>query len=299
MAGDKSAVPVSNELENTAHPVIGNGREVRHPGPKVSWESVVAWLNRCFAFTYRNFLIATRNFFSFAELIFWPIVSLISIGLLGKFVQLEDKALAFILTGAITAGILQVTQLDVAYSLLYEVWSKSLKHTYLTPVGNSENLFGSWIIGIMRGSIIFIILGLSAIGLFGFSFPPIVTTLVFFSGVFLSALLLGMLVSLLILTFGQKAEITAWMLSYVLMLICGIYYPINILPRFFYYVAQFIPLTYFLDYFRRGFGFSPVLEHGLLKGFGLIGAYLWMGLLLMRISFRQARKKGILVRLSE
>lgn len=262
-------------------------------------EDAISWLNRCFAFTYRNFLVAIRNFFSFAELVFWPIVTLISIGLLGRFLQLEDKALAFVLTGAITAGILQVTQLDVAYSLLYEVWSKSVKHTFLTPVGTSECLFGSWIVGIARGSIVFIVLGLSAIGLFGFRFPSLGTALVFFTGVFLSALLLGMLVSFLILTFGQKAEITAWMLSYIFMLICGIYYPIDILPPFFSYIAQLIPLTYFLEYFRGSFGFTPVLESGLLKGFSLILAYLWVGLLLMRYSFHQARKKGIIVRLSE
>ncbi|MBN1870345.1 MAG: ABC transporter ATP-binding protein/permease [Candidatus Omnitrophica bacterium] len=260
---------------------------------------IVSWLNRCFAFTYRNFLFAIRNFFSFAELVFWPIVSLISIGLMGRFLQLEDKALAFVLTGTITAGILQVTQLDVAYSLLYEVWSKSVKHTFLTPIGTSEYLLGSWVIGIARGSIIFVILGLSAIGLFGFRFPGLVTAFIFFCGVFLSALLLGMLVSFLILIFGQKAEITAWMLSYLFMLICGIYYPIGILPRFFGYVAQMIPLTYFLEYFRRDFGFSPVLDLGLVKGFGLNILYLWAGLFLMKYAFHQARKKGVIVRLSE
>ncbi|HQP11015.1 MAG TPA: ABC transporter ATP-binding protein/permease, partial [Candidatus Omnitrophota bacterium] len=138
-----------------------------------------AWLNRCYAFTYRNYIFAIRNFFSFAELVFWPVVSLISIGLLGEFLQLEERALAFVLTGTITAGILQVAQLDVAYSLLYEVWSKSVKHTFLTPVGNNEHLFGSWIIGIVRGSIIFVILGLSAISLFGFKFPDLLTAAVF------------------------------------------------------------------------------------------------------------------------
>ena len=35
----------------------------------------------------------------------------------GRFLQLQENALAFILTGAITAGVLQVTQLDVAYGL--------------------------------------------------------------------------------------------------------------------------------------------------------------------------------------
>ena len=257
------------------------------------------WLNRCFAFTYRNTLYAIRNFFAFVELAFWPIVSLISIGLMGEFLQLQDRALAFVITGAITAGILQVTQLDVAYSLLYEVWAKSLKHTFLTPVGTTEHLFGSWVIGIVRGTIIFGILSCAAVGFFGFRFPPLPVTVVFLLGIFGSALLLGNLVCYLLLRFGQKAEITAWMFAYLFMLVCGIYYPIDTLPKFFYYCAQFIPITYFLEYFRQSFGFQPVLSHVLWKGFALIFFYLAAGLLLMKHAFMQARKSGVIVKLSE
>lgn len=257
------------------------------------------WLNRCLAFSYRNVLFAMRNFFAFAELLFWPIVSLISIGLLGDFLKLQEQALAFVMTGAITAGVLQVTQLDVAYSLLYEVWSKSMKHTFLTPVGVSENLFGSWATGMIRGIVVFGILSVLAMGFFGFHFPGVGVTLVFLLGIFTSALLLGLLVSLLLLMYGQKAEITAWMFAYLFMLICGIYYPIETLPPFFKFVAQLIPITYFLDYFRQSFGFESQLQPVLLKGFGLTALYLVLGLMLMKHAFLKARQKGIIVRLSE
>ena len=257
------------------------------------------WFGRCFAFTYRNFIFAKRNIFMLMELLFWPMVTLLSIGLLGNYLELQEKALAFIMTGAITAGVLQVAQLDVAYSLLYEVWSKSVKHTFLTPIGVSENLFGSWVIGMLRGLIIFFILGLSALGLFGFRFPSVGVSLIFLFGIFGCALLLGLLVSVLILSFGQKAEITAWMFAYVFMLLCGIYYPINTLPVFFYTLAKYIPLTYFLEYFRQSFGFEPVLTGLLWKGFGLIILYLAAGLSLMNAAFAEARKKGVIVRLSE
>jgi ABC-type multidrug transport system ATPase subunit/ABC-type multidrug transport system permease subunit len=262
-------------------------------------ERMMNWCQRCFAFTVRNLIFASRNVFAFVELVFWPVVSLISIGLMGDYLQLVDKALAFILTGAITAGVLQVAQLDVAYSLLYEVWSKSIKQTFLTPTGESEHLIGSWFIGIMRGIAIFVILGVSAALLFGFQFPSLMATAIFLLGIFGCALLLGMLVGILILLFGQKAEITAWMFAYVFMLICGIYYPINTLPPALFYIAQFLPVTYFLEYYRQSFGFEPLLSYGLLKGFGLIVIYFMLGLWAMRWAFYQARVKGILVRLSE
>lgn len=268
--------------------------------PRIGFiKGIALWFQRSFAFTYRNYKFAVRNFFAFVELVFWPIVGLISIGLLGSYLQLQEKALAFVMTGAIASGILQVSQLDVAYSLLYEVWSKSMKHTFLAPVGESEHLFGSWIIGIVRGVAIFFILGVSAIVLFGFKFPSIFVVTVFLLGIFGCALLLGLLVSFLILIFGQKAEITAWMFAYLFMLVCGIYYPIDTLPRFLYITAQFVPITYFLEYFRASFGFEPLLSHSLLKGFGLIGVYLFLGLKMLRVAFYKARRNGVIVRLSE
>ncbi|MDP2653990.1 MAG: ABC transporter permease [Candidatus Omnitrophota bacterium] len=187
----------------------------------------------------------------------------------------------------------------MAYSLLYEIWSKSMKHTFLTPLSENEFLFGSWLIGIARGLVIFGLLGLAAFALFGFRFPPLGVTLIFLSGLFGSSLLLGILVSVLLLLFGQKADITAWMFAYLFMLLCGIYYPIDTLPPFFFYLAQAVPLTYFLEYFRQGFGFDPVVPHSLLKGFSLTALYLLAGLGLLKWSFHQARKKGIIVRLSE
>lgn len=262
-------------------------------------ERIAFWLRRTWAFTYRNAKFATRNFFAFTELVFWPVVSLVSIGLLGSYLQLQEKALAFVMTGAIAGGILQVAQLDVAYSLLYEVWAKSMKHTFLAPVGISENLIGSWLIGMVRGSIIFVVLTVCAVFLFGFKFPSAGMVLIFLLGLFGSALLLGLLVNILILTFGQKAEITAWMFAYLFMLVSGIYYPVDTLPKFFYYVAQAVPITYFLEYFREGFGFRPLLSFGILKGCALTLLYFALGLKVMEAALWRARKKGIIVRLSE
>lgn len=86
-------------------------------------------INKIIAFTYRNYLFAKRNIYAFVEVLFWPAVGVISIGLMSSFLELTSELKAFLLTGAIISGILQVTQLDVAYGFLYDVWSKSLRQT--------------------------------------------------------------------------------------------------------------------------------------------------------------------------
>ncbi len=46
---------------------------------------IAGWGRRCLAFFLRNFLFGVRNIFTFIELLFWPSVSLISIGLMGDY----------------------------------------------------------------------------------------------------------------------------------------------------------------------------------------------------------------------
>ena len=123
---------------------------------------IQAWINRAYAFTLRSAIFARRNLFVMTDVFFWPMTSLLSIGLMAKFIHLGPQTLGFVMSGTLAAGVLQITQLDVGYTVLYELWSKSLKHTLLTPVGVSEGVAGTWVIGITRGLIAFVLLTMAA-----------------------------------------------------------------------------------------------------------------------------------------
>lgn len=256
-------------------------------------------LSKILAFSYRNWIFAKRNLFSFFELLFWPVVSLISMGLMSGFLKLDQTLLNFVLTGAITAGTIQVATLDVAYGLLYDVWSKSIKHTFLAPIEHLHFILGSWIIGIVRGVLIFALMALFSYFAFGFEVPSYKVAAVFIAGVFLNALIIGMLICLLITLYGQRVEIVAWAFGTLVMLICGIYYPVDQLPPFFQWLAELIPLTYFLEYFRTGYGFKPLHTHLLLTGFALCFTYISLVLFSINWAYQRSRKNGIIMRLSE
>ena len=81
---------------------------------------------------YKNWIISRRNIFTVFELFFWPMISLLSIGLLTRFLAVEGSMVSFLLVGAIALTILQVAQIDVAYVLLFDMWSKSIKNTFIT-----------------------------------------------------------------------------------------------------------------------------------------------------------------------
>jgi ABC-type multidrug transport system ATPase subunit len=258
-----------------------------------------AWSNRAFAFTMRSAIFAVRNLFVMTDVFFWPMISLFSIGLMTKFIKLGPETVGFVMTGTLAAGVLQIAQLDVGYTVLYELWSKSLKHTMLTPVGVSEGVAGTWLIGMARGFVAFGLLTAAASWGFGFHLPAFWITASFLFGLFCCALILGILVNILILSFGQKVEITAWMFGQLFMIICGIYYPVDILPQFFQTIALAVPITHFLEFFRQSYGFTPHTAYPLLTGFALTFLYIALSLFFLQHAYTRARKKGIIIRLSE
>ena len=256
-------------------------------------------LIRIYAFAYRNYIFAVRNFFTFAEMLFWPVIGILSIGVMSGFLNLEGNMKAFLLTGAIMAGVFQTSQLDVAYGFLYDVWSKSVKQTFIAPVRNIDYIVGSWIIGTARGIITFFMLALMANLLFQFTLPGTVVLWLSLAGVYLTAMISGMITIFFIFMFGQRIDIIAWMMSALMMLICGIYYPVTYLPSFFVKVAELIPMTYFLEYYRTGYGFPLNFTHPLIKGFGLSAIYIGLLMWMIELAFLKAKKSGMLIRLSE
>ncbi len=257
-------------------------------------------LIQTWAFVVKNWIITKRNVFSLFEILFWPVVGFFSVGLLTNFLELNADMSGFILIGIISMSVIQVCQIDVAYVLLYDLWSKSLKHTFIAPVHPFQLVLGSWLIGVIRSFVVFVLLSLLSALAFGFDFlkPGLGPLSLFLLGLFLISALVGIGVCILVLLFGYKAEVAAWSISSLMALVCGIYYPISILPFPLPEIARAIPLTYFLEYFRSFYGFSS--EGNLLSwGFGEVGVYLAIEAVLFKIVLHRARRTGVLIKLSE
>jgi ABC-2 type transport system permease protein len=253
------------------------------------------------AFVFKNWIIAKRNIFTIFEILFWPVVGFFSVGLLTTFLELDPNKTGFILVGIISMSVIQVCQMDVAYVLLYDLWSKSLKHTFIAPVQSPQLIFGSWMIGVIRSFFVFLLLSVFSNLAFGFDFlrPGIGPLVLFLLGLFLTAASVGMSVCILVLLFGYMADIAAWSLSSLMALVCGIYYPVFILPFPLPEIAQAIPLTYFLAYFRSFYGFNEGFKNVLVWGFGLACLYVIIELILFNTVLQRARRTGILLKLSE
>ncbi len=258
-------------------------------------------LNKIWAFSGRSTLVNRRNVFAMFEMLFWPAIAVFSVGLLTRFLRLEETTVSFVLIGAVGMNTIQIAQLDLSYALLYSVWSKSLKHEFMAPISLAHLLLGTGLVGLIRGFLVFLIMGFLSVTLFGMDlWRPGLAGLVFFlMGLFMSAAVIGALVIALVLRFGQRAEVAAWAFSDLMLLLCGLYYPISVLPRGVQIVAQFIPLTYFLDYFRHFYGFPLTFQHALLYGFSESVIYLLISYGVVSRTLKSAYRRGALLRLSD
>lgn len=264
----------------------------------MSWhaEFIAAW-----AFALRNLQMASRNVFMLAELLFWPILGVVQIGLMGRFLTLTPEEISFVLIGQMAFSIVGTCQLDVAYSVLYDFWSKSMKHHFLAPIGIRHLTVGSWVVGIVRGTLVFLMTG--ALTWWAFGFNPVAAgpgpILLLLAGCFLTAWIVGVFVCVLIMLFGGRAETSAWASINLVLALAGIYYPVSVLPPWASVVGSAIPLTYFLDAYRAHFGFTPDFAYPIATGFALSAGYVVLAHATLLSAVGRARRTGLLLKMSE
>jgi ABC-2 type transport system permease protein len=253
------------------------------------------------AFARRNLQMASRNVFLVFELLFWPVVGVLGIGLMARFLDLSHDATSFILIGQIAFSTVSVCQLDVAYAVLYDVWSKSVKHQFLAPIGVRHLTAGAWLVGVLRSLLVFTLL--SAVGWWAFGFDAlhagVAPLAVFLLGCCLTAWAVSVLVCTLIMLFGAKAETAAWASVNFVLTLAGIYYSVAVLPKPVAALAAAVPLTYFLDAYRAHYGFPPEFARPILVGLLLAVVYIVVSHWAFVSAVRSARRSGLLLKMSE
>ena len=254
-----------------------------------------------YAVVARNMVMGVRNVFFFFELLFWPIVGVLSIGLMTRFLGLTPEQGAFVLVGTLALSIVNVCQLEVAYAMLLDVWSKSVKHQFMAPIGIRHLTLGAWLVGLVRGFVIFVLLAALAAWAFDFHVlrPGVWPVTAFLAGCFLTSLVVGVFVCALITLFGTRVEAFAWASVNLVLVLAGIYYPVSVLPPPVAALAAAIPLTYFLDAYRSHFGFASEFTAPVTTGLALSAVYVALAHWAFRAAIERARQTGLLLKMSE
>ena len=110
---------------------------------------------------------------------------------------------------------------------------------------------------------------------------------------------IGFMVSGLILRAGLGAESMAWAVIFAIAPICGIYYPIAVLPGWLQSVAFFLPASHVFE------GMRAILVDGAFRPDLMFNAvllnigYLALGMFVFLTFFRSARVQGVILQVGE
>jgi ABC-2 type transport system permease protein len=189
------------------------------------------------------------------EVIYWPTVQVLTWGLIqiyiGQYSGFFARAGGTLIGAMLLWEILFRGQLGFSISFLEEIWARNLGNLMMSPLRPGEFVASLMIMSLIRLLIGMVPVSLIAIAFFGFNIYELGLALAaFFANLILTSWAIGILVSGLLLRHGLGAESLAWTLTFLLLPLACVYYPVDILPGWLQTVAWMLPPTYVFEGMR-------------------------------------------------
>jgi len=218
------------------------------------------WLNELIAawgFVQRNYFLTKRYFLWEIVWFIYTTASALSIGFIGVGVEGAGAANSRELTTFLMLGALLWSYLSMLFDILsetvsWERWEGTIEYTFMAPASRTTHLIGTSIYavlyGILRTAIMFVAIWLL--------FDLDVDNANYFGAVLVLAICsislvgFGMVAAVLPLLSPEKGTQVVFIFGSVLLLVSGVYYPIEVLPGWMQSLAKLSPVTYALEGIR-------------------------------------------------
>lgn len=256
----------------------------------MSWQRIWAVFLRYFYFFARMDHLA--------DLFFWPALDVFLWGMTSVWIQENDVSMPTIaitiLTGLVFWQIIWRSNYEVSVNLLQEFWSRNMVNLFSTPLKLKEWISALMIVGVCKILITilfgtFIVWLLYSLNIFniGWAIVPFCASLT------LSGWFIGFLSAAIMVYFGQRVQMLAWMTAYVFAPFSAVFYPLAALPKWAQAIGKVLPMTYVFE------GMRKVLAQGIFswEDFGMSMVlnivYLLGTLFLFWFFFEKSRSKGL------
>lgn len=260
--------------------------------------------DRVMAMVWRHIYLYRRSWTRLVELVYWPAMELFVWGFLTLYLRglgpgLPDFVVLF-LGGLILWDVLFRSQIGVSLAFLEEIWSRNLSNLFASPLTPIEFVASQMIVALSRTIIASLFMAILAALLYHYNlFTMGLPLAAFFINLLIMGWSIGLLVSAMILRFGQGAESLAWAVIFLFQPVAAVFYPVSVLPDWLRPVAWATPSAHVFE------GMRAVLQEGrfdtglLLNAVSLNAVYLVVGCAGFLGMFRVARRKGLLLQVGE
>ena len=259
---------------------------------------------RIWAMVLRYWYVIRSSWPRTAELVYWPLVQMLTWGFLQSYLaqttSFAAKAAGLFIGGVLLWDILVRSQLGFAVAFLEEIWSRNLGHLMMSPLRPSELVAALIIVSLIKLTVAMVPVAVLAYLFFGFNVLGLgIAFAFFFVNLVIMSWSLGLVSTGVVLRWGLGAESFAWLIVFVFLPLCCVYYPVTTLPAWLQPVALALPPTYVFEGLRgivlQGV-FEPVL---MLKAFLLNLVYFAAGFGAFAYFLHSARVHGSLVQMGE
>jgi len=211
-------------------------------------------LKASYAFIERNFYLTRRYWGWEIAFLVYSVAGALSIALIGAD-QGSPRLLLTLVVGAIFWNYLSVVFSWIAETIAVERWEGTLEYTMMAPIRRSSRLIGqvvyAMVYGLIHTAVIFVVL-LLFFPTLDLSKANAATAAVFMALGSFSFVGIGILAAILPLLYVERGAQMTFVVQSSLLLISGVYYPIDILPGWMQVLAHLSPATYVLDGVRAG-----------------------------------------------
>lgn len=260
--------------------------------------------NRILAMILRYTYLLKDSWPRILEMVYWPTVQMLMWGFISQYLAsttaLFAQAFGLFLSAVLLWDVLFRGQLGVSLSFFEEMWSRNLGHLMVSPLRPFEFIAALLTMSLIRTLIGMVPASLLTIWFFGYSVYDLGLSLVFF---FINLIVMGwsfgIAISGLVLRWGLGAESLAWALVFAIAPLCGVYYPLDVLPAWLLPIAHAIPASYVFEGMRAIILHNTVRWDLMLIATSLNVIYLTGGIGLFYAYFRAARRRGALLQMGE
>jgi ABC-2 type transport system permease protein len=212
-----------------------------------------------------------------------------------------NRATTYLLIGAVIWAYLGIIFEFLTETVAWERWEGTIEYTFMAPLSRLTHLAGmgafSVLYGLIRAVLLFAVVGF----FFDLSMPEadFVAALVVLLVASVSFIGIGMMTAVLPLISPEKGAQLGFVAQGLLLVVSGVYYPVDVLPGWMERLSAISPATYALDGIRRaimdGEGLTS-MGHDLAL-LALIGMVcIPIGLALFNAGERYAKRNGKLKR---
>jgi ABC-2 type transport system permease protein len=241
-------------------------------------------LRASYAFAERNFNLTRRTWAWEVAFLVYSVAGALSISLIGVD-QGSNRLVLSLMVGAIFWNYLSVVFSWIAETIAVERWEGTLEYTMMAPLRRSSRLIGqvsyAMVYGLIHTAVILVAL-LLFFPTLDLSKANAGTAVVFMALGSFSFVGIGILAAILPLLYVERGAQMTFVVQSSLLLVSGVYYPVDILPGWMQVLSHLSPATYVLDGVRAGLTNGvPVTELGrdagplIVLGIALIPFGLW------------------------